>query len=430
MNFSQKQIMVVGGVLFLAVIIAVLIFFNLQPSKTAAIQLTVWGFDKGADVAGIMGSYSQLRPNAKVTYVEVSRDNYESNLLRALASGQGPDVFPVHNRALSKKIGFLLPAAASQFSASQMENLFPTEVGQDFVLGGSGSTAGQVYALPLYLDTLSLVYNKDIFDQGGVVNSPATWEELQSDVLKLKNISSNGQISKAGAAIGGSQKTVANAIDILNVLMLQNGWGKSSETGGSFSSDAAGLAAFKFYLQFADVSSDYYTWNESQKTDLDSFSSGNVAMVFAYNSDIQKIKNKSPFLRFGVAPLPQVDTTNAVNYADYWALGVYKQSSNPSWAWDFVTFMATQPQIAEQYSAATGQSPALRELISKKIGDPMMGVFAKQALTARSWNEPDEIEVNSIFDKALTGVLIDRADTARTFRQVQDQINQLAKQQQ
>jgi len=428
MNLSQKQIMMIGVGAFLAVVVIALIFFNMQPSKNAPIQLTVWGFDKSADVGGIMASYSQLRTNVKVTYVQVGEDNYENNLLSALASGQGPDVFPVHNRAMEKKAGFILPATASQFSAGQMDNLFPTEAGQDFVLGGTSSAAGQVYALPLYFDTLSLVYNKDIFDQGGVVTPPATWEEFQSDILKLKKISSNGQITKAGAAIGGSQKTVTNAVDVLNVLMLQNGWGKTSGSSASITESNAGTAAFKFYLQFADSSSDYYTWNETQKNDIDAFSSGNAAMIFAYNSDIQKIKNKSPFLRFGIAPIPQVDTSNAVNYADYWGLAVSKQSRNSNWAWDFAVFMATQPQIASQYSTATGQPPALRDLISQKINDASMGVFAKQALTARSWKEPDEIQVNSIFNDAITNVLVNRADPSKIFGQAQDQINQLLKQ--
>lgn len=426
MNFSQKQIAIIGAGAFLAVIAIVLVFFNLQPSKNAPVQLAIWGFDKSSDVGALVASYSQLHPNVKATYVQVSADNYENTLLNALASGQGPDVFPVGNRALYKKTGYLLPAPSSQFSAGQMENLFPTEAEQDFVLGGTATTPGQVYALPLYFDTLALAYNRDLFDQGGIVNPPSTWEDFRSDVVKLRKISSTGQITKAAAAIGGSNKTITNAVDILNILMLQNGW---DFPGTSQTSVSSGLGAFKYYLQFADSSSNYYTWNETQNNDIDSFSSGNVAMVFAYASDIQKIKNKSPFLRFSVAPIPQVDSANAVNYADYDGLAVSKQSKNPTWAWDFAIYMATQPQLAAQYSSATGQPPALRTIISQKMNDAFMGVFAQQALTARSWKKPDETQTNAAFNNAVTSVLINRADPSRTMTQLQDQINQLSKQQ-
>ena len=426
MNFSQKQIMIIGGAAFLIVVIAVLVFLNMQPAKNAPVQLTVWGFDKSDAVGGLTTAYSQFRPNVKVTYKEVSRDDYENMLLSALASGQGPDVFPVHNRALSKKINILSPAE-EQFTSDQVQNLFPTEVSQDFVIS-SGATAPQAYALPLYLDTLSLIYNKDLFDQGGVVNPPTTWEEFQNDVAKLRNISSNGQITRAGAAIGGSRKTVGNAVDLLNVLMLQNGVAMTSGKTAAFASET-GFGAFNFYLQFTNPASPYYTWNDSQQKDIDGFSAGKTAMIFGYTSDVQKIKKKNPFLRFGVASLPQINASNAVNYADYWGLAVSKQSPQPSWAWDFVVFMATQPQIAAQYSSVTGQPPALREIINQKINDATLGVSAKQSLTARSWRQPDENRVNEIINNAIVSVLTNQSDSRKAITQAQDQISQFMNQQ-
>ena len=412
----------IGAVLLLVVV--VLVFFNLQPSKTAPVQLTVWGFEKSDVIGGFMGGYSQLHPNVGISYKQVSEDNYENTLLGALASGQGPDVFPAHNRGLTKNLAVLSPATASQFSQSQVDNLFPAEVGQDFALTAADTAGKQVYALPFYFDTLSLIYNKDLFDQGGVANPPATWEEFQTDISKLRNISAGGQIIKAGAAIGGSQKTIGNAVDILNALMLQNGVAMTSGKYATFASQQ-GIGAFTFYLQFANPTSNYYTWNENQTKDFDSFSAGNTAMVFGYNSDIQKIKSKSPFLRLGVSPLPQVNPANAVNYADYWGMAVSKQSRNPDWAWDFIISMTTQPRIAEQYSSITGQPPALRELISQKVNDPTLGIFAKQALTARSWNKPDENLVDGIFNDAIVSALGNQSATREILNRAQAQVTQL-----
>lgn len=425
MNLTQKQIAIVGFGVIIFLVVAILVFFNLRPSTANQTQITVWGFEKSGAVSGLMDSYSQVRPNVKIAYKQVSRDNYENMLLGTLASGQGPDIFPVYNRGLAKNINVLLPAGTSQFSVSQVENLFPAEVAQDFTTG-SNSQAVQVYALPLYFDTLSLIYNKDIFDQGGIVNPPASWEEFQADVAKLKSISGNGQIIRAGGAIGGSQKTITNAVDVLNVLMLQNGVNMTTQPDASFASQAE-IGAFNFYLQFANPSSDYYTWNENQPDDLGSFSSGNTAMIFGYNSDVQKIKAKSPFLRFGVAPIPQVNALKAVNYADYWGLAVSKQSKNYASAWDFIIYMSTQAQVAGQYSVVTNQPPALRELIGQKLNDPAIGVYAKQSLTARSWEQPDENTVNNIFNNAIVSVLNNQSDSRRALEQAHGQVIQLLK---
>lgn len=429
MNFSQKQIIIIGAGAFLLIGIIALVFFNLQPSKVGKTQLTVWGFDKSSAVGGIIAAYKQLQPNIGVSYIQVSKDNYENTLLNALASEQGPDIFPIHNRGISKKVGILYPAASSQITSARVQDLFPAEVEQDFAVRFAGSSADQIYALPLYFDTLSLIYNKDLFDQGGIISPPTTWEEFQADVAKLRNVSSNGQITRAGAAIGGSQKTITNAVDILNVLMLQNGAFRSLEQNGMSFSSESGLNAFNFYLQFANPSSNYYTWNDSQQNDFDSFSSGNTAMAFAYSSDIEKIKSKSPFLRLGIAPLPQINPGNVVNYADYWGLAVSKQSRNPALAWDFISTMATNAQIAGEYLKATGQPPALRQIINQKIDDQNIGVFAKQALTARSWQQPDENQTESIFNNAIASVLGSQSNSQKALSQAQEQITKLMTQQ-
>lgn len=426
MNLSQKQLIIIGAALAAVALVVVLVFFNLQPPKTAPIQLTLWGFDKADAFSSVIAGYKQLRPNIQVSYKQVNADDYENYLLGALAAGQGPDIFPIHNRALGKIVNALYPVPAAQLSVSQVQNLFPSEVELDFG-AGVGTSNEQIFALPLTFDTLALLYNKDLFDQGGVAEMPATWDEFQTDVAKLRVISPTGQISRAGAAIGGSQKSVTNAVDLLNALMLQNGVTMLSGNRAAFASEA-GLSAFNFYLQFSNPSASYYTWNDSQTNDFDSFAAGNTAVVFGYSTDIARIKNKSPFLRFGVATLPQADLLKAVNYADYWGLAVPKQSKNATWAWDFIIYAATQPQATGQYAAATGNLPALRQLISEKMNDPVLGVFAKQALTARSWYQVDEEKIKTIFDNAISAVLNTRADVRRTLEQAQGQVNQLMQQ--
>ncbi len=426
MNFSQKQIIIIGAILAVVALVALLVFFNRQPSGKEKISLLVWGFDKGEVFSPVIGAYKQLRPNVEISYKEIKTADYENYLLGALASGQGPDVFPIYNRQLGKLIKALYPASPSQLSAGQVQDLFPAEVETDFG-AGVGTAQEQIFALPLYFDTLALIYNKDLFDQGGVVGPPATWSDFEDAVAKLRAISPNGEITRAGAAIGGSQKTITNAVDVLNNLIFQNGTTMLSGNNASFASEN-GANAFNFYLQFANPSSNYYTWNDSQPNDFDGFAAGKTAMVFGYGADVAKIKNKSPFLRMGIAPMPQTTSFNSVNYAYYWGLAVSKQSRNAAAAWNFVVFAATNSQAASAYSSSSGKPPALRDLIGQKISDPSLGVFAKQALTARSWYQVDERKIKNIFDNAISTVLNTRADPRRTLEQAQTAVTQLMQQ--
>src|SRR5205807_2006719 len=99
--------------------------------------------------------------------------------------------------------------------------------------------------------------------------------------------------------IGGTEKTVDAGVDLLNLLMMENGTKMTSDDnrGATFatedSENRGGKAAFDFYLQFANAGSPHYTWNDGEPYSLDSFAAGKAAIVFNYQSAIATIKNKS-----------------------------------------------------------------------------------------------------------------------------------------
>ena len=431
MKFSQKQLVIIGAAGFVVLIAIVLIFTNLRSKQNAAVfTLKVWGIDNKQAMDPIIQAYHQARPGATVDYTQVDAANYENTLVNALASGQGPDVFYIGNRELPKQKDRIVPLDPTQFPGTGITSfraLFPTAPEQDFVSGG------QIYAMPLYIDTLALLYNKDFFDQAAIVAPPATWDDFQSDVAKLRVVNQNGQITRAGAAIGGTEKTVDSGVDLLNLLMLQNGTQMISNDltqanfdGTSQATVNAGGSAFNFYLQFANAGSPYFTWNEGQPNSLDSFASGKTAMILDYQSSIPTIMTKSPFLKFGVAPIPQpTGATLSIAYPKYYGLAVSKQSTNQHWAWDFILYLTTAPGNAKIYANATGHPPALRAMIGALADDPTLGVFERQALTARTWYEVDDTAIDTIFNSAIESVLTGQTDSRTALRQAQDQVSQL-----
>jgi ABC-type glycerol-3-phosphate transport system substrate-binding protein len=256
-------------------------------------------------------------------------------------------------------------------------------------------------------------------------------------VTALRSVNAQGQIVRAGAAIGGSEKTVVNATDILPLLMMQNGsqmvdpasfsprLDSRAPGSGSVGTQTPATDAFNFYVQFANAGSPYYTWNESQNSSLDSFANSKTAMAFAYQSQLPIITNKNPYLRFGVAAMPQVadNDFNAVNYAHYWALAVPKQSTQQSVAWDFIQYLSVTGALS--YSNEAHHPPALRTSIAALEDDPDLGVFARQALTARSWYMPNSTKVKAIFNDTIQKVLAGRIDTREGVNQIQGQISAL-----
>ncbi|MBI2033617.1 MAG: extracellular solute-binding protein [Candidatus Liptonbacteria bacterium] len=427
MGLSKKQILILGGGGALVLVLIILIFLNLRSSspQSQAVTLTVWGFEDRNAFDAILQGYKTLRSNVTISYEKIEENNYESVLLNALASGQGPDVFMIRNRALPREKNKLAPAFPQTFTLLNLQEQFPQVVEQDFV------SEGQVYALPLYLDTLALIYNKSVLDQAGIVAPPKTWDEFQKIIPSLRVLSPTGQVLKAGVAIGGSEKTVKNGVDIINLLMLQNGVkmtddGNTAATFASRGSGLGGLGAFDFYLQFANAGSPYYTWNESQPNSLESFASGKAAMILGYQKNLTEMRNKNPFLKASIAPVPQPSgSETVVSYADYVGLAASKQSLASNWGWDFIIYATTNLDIQKAYLQTTGHPPALRSFIAEALSKPELGVFAKQALTARSWYQADDVKIKEILNSAILSVITGQAAPDKALRQAEDQVSQL-----
>lgn len=430
-SLSQKQIIIVGAIGFLVLILLVLIFTNLRSSQTPPnVTLKVWGTLDGSIVNRFKDEYKKTRKNVQVDYQFLPEAGYEEAVVSALAAGEGPDVFMIPAKSLSRNKSKLYPAPAAQFSLAQLREQFPTVVEQDFVDGGS------VYALPLYLDTLALFYNRGLLDKASLVRPPQTWEELRSFVPYLRKLDESGHIIQAAVAIGGSERSVPHAPDILMNLMLQNGlFAAGGQTDYYGFASEAGLRAMNSYIQFANSAVPEYTWNDAQPNAYESFGAGRVAMVFGYRKDVMDLKRKYPFLDMGVAAMPVPTAAlgpqsgaNPIAYADYWGFAVSRQSRFPEWAWDFVINFTVNPANVIDYVQASGLPPALRSVIGTYLNDAELGVFAKQALIARSSRQPDEKRVSEYLNEAIAGVLAGRFNFYQALQQVQNKINQLPRQ--
>lgn len=413
--------MVAGGMLLL-VIGAYFFFANLRVNTAPPpISLTMWGTDPASYVGTLITGYTAFRPNAKILYTEIAADEYQETLLDALASGTGPDIIMVGNHDVIREQSRITPVAVTQFTLAQLRDLFPQVVEQDMV------STGNIYALPLYSDSLALFYNRDVFDATAITTPPATWTEVQANIEKLRSINANGQLLKGAIALGSSARTITNAPDIVSALMLQKGERLSDPVSGVVDLNAnANAEAFNFYLRFADVSSAYYTWNDVLGNDFDALISGKVAMVVGYLSNYQELQRRNPFLNIGIAPLPQLASdSQPVTYGTYRGLAVTKRSVENSWAWDFVIFAATDSATSKNYLDVSSRVPALRSMLDSVFQDPTRGVFAKQALTARSWAQPDGEKVKGSLNRALRAVLDGQLDSRRALQQAAAEISQM-----
>lgn len=419
---------IVIGIVSVAVVV---IFFSLvftgvipglrKDITAQRVTLTMWGVFDGADAFnGVMSAYKAKNPNVDVIYKQFAPEDYERELVNALAAGKGPDIFMVHNTWLPKHYDKMLPLAPEKLSIATFRNLFPRVVEQDF------APDEIIYALPLYIDSLALFYNKDAFDNAGIALPPKNWNEVTALIPKLRVRDRSGRIIKAAAAIGGTPKSINRATDLLSLIMMQGGAPMVSSDFRFAQFASLGAKGFDFYTQFADPKSPSYTWNEQLHYSLDAFAEGSAAMMFNYAYNIKALKQKNPFLEFGVASMPQPSTaTTRVDYANYFGLAVSGRSRNAATAWDFIQFLTTNANVSNAYLKASGHPPALRTLIAAGSDESELGVFTKQALTARSYPQIDNVEVERIMGELIENAIYGKLSKERALRQAEDAITNL-----
>ncbi|MBI2622948.1 MAG: extracellular solute-binding protein [Candidatus Liptonbacteria bacterium] len=447
MHLTRQRLLIIGAAVVIVGGLIGAFFLGGRKEIPPEVKLTVWGTEPEAALRSLFEAYHKAYANVEVKYTELPASNYEQVIVEALAAGAGPDVFMVGNRDLFQNLNKVAPAPPALFSLTRLRELFPSVVEDDFARGGA------VYALPLSIDTLALFYNRDYFDGAALVRPPATWEEFVSDAKALRVVSGE-KITRAGAALGGSSRSVEQAADIVQLLMLQNGVPLAGAGGGSaafVSGDQSGRSAgaLNFYLQFANPGAAAYTWHDAMPPARESFAAGKAAMLVDYRAALPEVQKKSPFLRVGLAPVPQVGAGGATqplgrerirpeltveglgaerpaSFARYRGFAVSKWSTWANdWAWRFVVSITTEPALVEAYLAASGTPPALRSEIAKRLDDPELGTFAKQALAARSWQAPGDARVRAVFDGAIQNVLTGRTDPRTALSRAEAEINQL-----
>lgn len=380
-----------------------------------AITLNYWRVFDGEDsFKEIIEAYKARHPHVTINYRLLRYDEYEKEILNALAEDRGPDIFSINNswiRKYESKITPLPPTTSmvypvikgsikkeivnelrttNSLTLKSLRDNFAEVVYNDVVLND------KIYGLPLSVDTLAMYYNRDLLNNAGIVQLPAYWNrDFLIAVNKLTRLDSKEGLIQSGLAMGGAYN-IPRSPDILALLMMQNG-AVMQGAGGSISFNQnpstnrnndynPGLEALKFYSDFANPVKESYSWNEKLDNSLDMFASGNLAIMFSYSYDLETIKARSPKLNFSVTNFPQIEGTppTNINFANYWVEVVSKKSKHQNEAWNFIQFM-TSPEQARTYLAKTNKPSALKILIPEQSNNDEISVFASQILTARSW---------------------------------------------
>lgn len=453
----MRRNLIILAIILLPIVPVVLVVTGVLKGKQQTVNpitMTVWGTeDDERGIAAMIAKYRQTRSYVNIVYTKVRSEEYANELISAWAKGTGPDVFFVPSAWIGQMTQYAVPMP-SNLTVPQVitsKNWLGTSTKVTTVTKAAPSLAslqnqyieaamddvirdGQVWGLPLSMDTIVTYYNKDLTNNAKIFEPASTWDRLQSQVTSnhLTITDEQGRLVQSGVALG-TTTNLPYATDLLTLLMMQNGSPMITADRQAHLSDDNSLQALRFFLSFAQAKKSNYSWDETQTSARDAFIQGKVGYFFGTLADRAAIEASS--LNWGVAPMLHIrasgDNDGAtgneryIDAARYQVAMVSKASANAkrsTQAWNFVEYAGAAGNVPV-YLQATSRLSAQRSILSQLSEDPTYGVYTKQLLTAKSWYRGNDGPATERYlQQLITSGLTEKTDLGELLNLTNKQI--------
>lgn len=311
----------------------------IKNDKPVKVTLEFWGlWDNSDDWEEVIKKFENKtynfngqKINVSINYTKKDFSSYQEDLQKAKERNSSPDIFMINNNWLEKYVDELEPMEGNEAYAKEYDlldyadllDIFYPKTLMDVVY------EDQLYGLPLFSDSLSLFYNKDLFEKAGIAEPPKSWTEFKNYVKKLTELNNKDEIIQSGAALG-TGGNISRASDILSLLIMQGGGrvvdnngiadiNKEVEvnTSNGIEKRFPGKRAVEFYAEFSNPKKEIYSWNLDQENSVTAFASNKAAMMIGYSYNIKNLLAINPDLNYGISPMPQLENSTPRQFFQY-----------------------------------------------------------------------------------------------------------------
>lgn len=343
-----------------------------------------------------------------VQYVEKAPATYATDLVNAMASGQGPDLFLVSHDNISAFANKITPIPYSVISQAEFNASYIDE-GQLFV------TPTGVLALPFLVDPLVMYWNRDAFASAGIAQAPQYWNDFLVIAPKLTSHDASSNVTRSAVALG-TWRNIAHAKQILSALFMQSGDYIATRNAEGMPVPILGLtpsnapsnpaeSALRFYTEFANPGKTTYSWNNAQPISSTAFTNGDVGVYFGFASEYPAIAARNPNLSFAVATLPQLKgNTTRLTFGQLTGVALSKTALNPQGA-VMVAKKLTGQQSISLFAQKILLPPVRRDVALDTSSNAAAATFVQSALIARGWLDPNPTATDKVFQTMIEQVL-------------------------
>jgi len=340
----------------------------------AAQSLTFWSW-RTEDVDAydqFIAAFHQDHPAIDVTFTPYKNTEYNTILSTALQGGGGPDI--VHLRAYGgmeplADAGLLVPLGGK---VAALKDFDP-----NVLKAATDRADGKVYGVPFALQTVQVLYNKDVFAKLGL-SEPKTWQEFLDVARKIKasGIDALANGSKDSWTVETLFGGVAPAFYGCNAFYDRMAAGTATFEDPAFKTSLQRMVDLEPYL-----ASNYQGVAYSDMQSL--FAYGQAGMFIGGSYELATLAQLNPDLKIGSFLIPDEQGNSCETFYVDGSYGINASSQHQDADVAFIDFLASKrygqmfTDTLKQISAVPGvlpTDPALATMADRmqKEGTPYL----------------------------------------------------------
>ncbi len=346
------------------------------------IELTYWQyeFESKVDVVdALIEQFEAENPGITVEQQTFPYDAFQQQVAAAVPAGEGPDVVNLFYGWLPAwaDAGYLIPLPEATFD--------PATIERDFIPTVQAARYEDAYwGLPTAVRNLALFYNRDMLEEAGITEPPATWDEFVT-VARQLTVGENGRYEQIGYGIApdGQDHNL-----IREVLVRQYGGVPYSDDNTQVTYNSPeGKEAFAFYTSWATDDpigvANFVPGGSSGSAAgyRTGFLAERIAMVIDGSFAIDTFSEAG--FNWSVAELPVLEEGGTqANFSSFWMNGLTPQAEeNPETleaASLFLEFLTSEAAM-QTWLTEVGELPARAALAEnlELAEDPIYGPFIR-----------------------------------------------------
>ncbi|MGN7292575.1 extracellular solute-binding protein [Rhizobium sp. SAFR-030] len=390
-------------------------FSTLAFNAAQAVEIEYWQYVFDTRVKAmdqLIAEFQKANPDITVKQVTFPYADYQTRVVAANMSGNGPDVMQLFYGWLDKFAvgGILQPLPKDTFPHDKIESEF-------FPIVSAMKRGDDYYGLPTAVRSLALFYNKKLFTEAGLdPNSPPkTLDEYVAAAQKIAKHDAAGNLTVAGSTLdmGGQDHQWWR-----EVLIRQFGGEPYTDGDKKVAYDnEAGLKALQFYtsLQLEKKIGQAGFMDEGQAA----FRGGKAGMTIDGTFRLGSFKSIKDF-EWGVTELPANAEGVRSNYASYFANGISAKTSGEELeaSKKFLAYISS-PEAMDIWLKTVGELPARRSaaMIEANLKDPVFGPFLKGLEYAHTTMFMDEAAQRQNAIDMVNRVLLENQPVEESLKQ-------------